>query len=331
MINSLSSRSLIAVATAALLSVSTMTSAAEFEPKNPECIAPASPGGGWDFICRSTAKHLYELGLIEQSMQVVNMSGGGGGVAYAHVTQKRDSDDNLIVAASNGTTSRLAQGAYPNASVDDVHFLATFGAEYGAIAVAKNSPYKTLKQLMDKVVADPRSVAWSGGSAVGGFDHIKPLMLAKAAGLDDARKLKYVAYAGGGEAMTGLLSDAVQVFSGDFSEVRGFVESGDIRILAILSPKRLTGYEQFPTALEQGYDVVGPNWRGIYVPKNASKESREFWSLAIEKMTRDPTFQQSLLDKGIEPFNNFGPDMEAFIKANVTKIRNISKEIGIIQ
>ena len=324
------SAGIVAALTTAALSFTSIASA-EFKPQNPECIAPSNPGGGWDFICRSTAKYLYDLDLIDQTMQVTNMSGGGGGVAYAHVTQKRDTDENLIVAASNGTTSRLAQGAYPNASADDVHFLATFGAEYGAIAVAANSPYKDLKQLMDQVVKDPRSVAWSGGSAVGGFDHIKPLMLAKAAGLEDARKVKYVAYAGGGEAMTGLLSDAVQVFSGDFSEVRGFVESGDIRILAILSPKRLTGYEQFPTAREQGYDVLGPNWRGVYVPKNASEESKQFWSTAIETLTRNPEFKQALLDKGIEPFNNFEEDMDAFIKQNIADIRNISKEIGIIK
>ena len=48
-----------------------------FEPENPECIAPAGPGGGWDFICRTTAKNLFQLGLIENAMQVANMSGGG--------------------------------------------------------------------------------------------------------------------------------------------------------------------------------------------------------------------------------------------------------------
>ena len=52
-----------------------------FQPENPLCIAPSNPGGGWDFICRTTAKNLFELGVIKDAMQVTNMSGGGGGVA----------------------------------------------------------------------------------------------------------------------------------------------------------------------------------------------------------------------------------------------------------
>ncbi|WP_417583285.1 Bug family tripartite tricarboxylate transporter substrate binding protein [Nitrincola sp.] len=282
-------KTLCALTLASIASFASVTGAyaAEFKPESPDCIAPAGAGGGWDFICRSTAKYLFDLGLIEDTMQVTNMSGGGGGVAYAYVSNERNEDNSLIVAASNGTTSRLAQDAYPGSTPDDVRWLATFGAEYGAIAVAKDSEYKDLKSLMDAVVADPRKVAWSGGSAVGGYDHIKPLMLAKAAGLQDARKLKYVAFPGGGEAMTALLSNAVQVFSGDFSEIRGFAESGDVRVLAVMSPERLSGYEQFPTAIEQGYDVIGPNWRGLYIPKGASEEAYEYWTNAVKKLTED--------------------------------------------
>lgn len=305
--------------------------AGDFKPENPECIAPSNPGGGWDFICRTSAKFLHDLKIIDGTMQVTNMSGGGGGVGFAHVSNERNTDNNLIVAASNGTTARLAQGAYPNAKADDVRFLATFGAEYGAIVVAAKSEIKDLKYLMDKVVSDPRSIAWSGGSSVGGYDHIKPLLLAKAAGVKDVTKLKYVAFSGGGEAMTALLSNSVQVLSTDFSEVRGFVESGDVRIIAVLAPKRLTGYDQFPTAIEQGYDVVGANWRGLYMPRGASQEAYNFWSGAIKKMTEDEGFRQSLLGAGIEPFNNFGADMDAFVKNNIAEITQISKEIGILK
>ncbi len=320
-----------AVAVIASFPAASLVSADDFMPENPECIAPSNPGGGWDFICRTTARYLQQLDIIDGSMQVTNMSGGGGGVGFAHVSNERNEDTALIVAASNGTTSRLAQGAYPGASADDVQFLATFGAEYGAIAVAADSPFEDLGDLMDAVVADPRSVAWSGGSAVGGYDHIKPLLLAQAAGLEDVRQLLYVAYDGGGEAMTALLSDSVQVLSSDFSEIRGFVESGDIRLLAVLAPERLTGHDQFPTAVEQGYDVVGANWRGLYMPAGAGEEAYEFWTNAIMEMTENEEFRQSLLDAGIEPFNNFGADMDAFIESNIAQITEISREIGIIE
>ncbi|MCB1343386.1 MAG: tripartite tricarboxylate transporter substrate binding protein [Pseudooceanicola sp.] len=305
--------------------------AQNFTPENPECIAPANPGGGWDFICRTTAKFLFDLKLIPGTMQVTNMTGGGGGVAFAHVTKERNEDNNVIVAASVSTSARLAQGIFEGATAADVHWLATFGAEYGVIAVAKDSPYTDLKSMMDAIKADPRSVAIAGGSSVGSYDHIKPMLLAKAAGVDDVRQLKYVAFSGGGEALTALLSGSVQAVSGDFSEIRGFYESGDVRIVAVLAPQRMKAFPDLPTAKEQGYDVIGANWRGLYMPQGASDEAKAFWSDAIRKMTESPEFQASLEAAAIEPFNNFGADMQAFIDSNIADVTSMSKEIGILK
>jgi putative tricarboxylic transport membrane protein len=305
--------------------------AQDFKPENPECIAPSNPGGGWDFICRTTAKYLFDLGLIDEAMQVANVTGGGGGVAFAYVTQERNEDNNLIVAASVSTTARIAQGIFEGATPEDVHWLATFGAEYGAIAVAADSPYQSLTEMMEAIKADPRSVSIAGGSSVGSYDHIKPMLLAQAAGVEDVTQLKYVAFSGGGEAITGMLSGAVDSLSGDFSEMRGFLESGDIRILAILGPERLKAFPDIPTAKEQGYDVVGANWRGLYMPKGASAEAKEFWKNAIMKMTEDEGFQKALEDATIEQFNNFGDDMQTFIAQNVKDITETSKQIGILK
>jgi len=302
-----------------------------FEPENPECIAPSNPGGGWDFICRTTARFLFDLGLIKDSMQVSNMSGGGGGVAFAHVTKERNDDNNLIVAASMSTSARIAQGIYEGATKEDVHWLATFGAEYGAIAVLADSEFQSLNDMMDAIMEDPRSVGIAGGSSVGSYDHIKPMLLAEAAGVEDVTQLKYVSFSGGGEAMTGLLSGSVEALSGDFSEMLGFLESGDIRIIAILAPERLKNYPDIPTAKEQGFDVVGANWRGLYMPAGASDEAKEFWKNAIMTMTEDEGFQQSLEAAAIEPFNNFGDDMDAFAAQKIENVRALSKKIGIIE
>lgn len=302
-----------------------------FEPQNAECIAPAAPGGGWDFICRTTAKLVRDLNLVPGTMQVTNMTGGGGGVAFAHVVGKRHDDANLVIAASNGTTTRLAQNAFSGATEDDVRWLATFGAEYGVVAVAANSEFTDLSSLVDKMKADPRSVSFAGGSAVGGYDHLKILKLAQVAGLPDVRQVKYVAFSGGGEAMTQILGGSVTAFSGDFSEVRGFVESGDMKILAVLAPERLAGFPDFPTAKEQGLDVVGANWRGLYVPKEMPQEAFDFWEAAIEKMVASEEFQKIRSDAGIEPLDLFGADADAYVHDNVAEIRALSKEIGIIK
>ncbi|WP_394199289.1 Bug family tripartite tricarboxylate transporter substrate binding protein [Litoreibacter albidus] len=305
--------------------------AQDFEPENPQCIAPSNPGGGWDFICRTTARFLFDLGVMDDTMQVTNMTGGGGGVAFAHVTKERNEDNNLIVAASMSTSARIAQGIFKGATKDDVHWLATFGAEYGAIAVAADSKYETLDQMMDAILEDPKSVGIAGGSSVGSYDHIKPMLLAQAAGMEDVTKVKYVAYSGGGEAMTGLLSGSVQAVSGDFSEMLGFVDSGDIRIIGILAPERLKNFPDIATAKEQGYDVIGANWRGLYMPKGASDDAKEFWKQAIMTMAESDDFKAALDAAAIEPFNNFGDDMDAFVQGTIDDVTKLSKEIGIIK
>ena len=77
-----------------------------------ECIAPANPGGGWDFTCRSIGKIMYDLKLVDEPIQVTSMAGGGGGLAYTHVVSERAEDGELIVAESSATATRLAQNAW---------------------------------------------------------------------------------------------------------------------------------------------------------------------------------------------------------------------------
>ena len=187
-------------------------------------------------------------------MQVTNLAGGGGGVAYAAVVNKRGDDNDLIVAASSATATRLAQGAYPGNTMDQVRWVGAIGADYGVIAVAAKSPIKDLKELMAQMKEKPSSIAVAGGSAVGGWDHLKVLIAANAAGISDVRKVKYIAFNGGGEAVTQLLAGSVQAFSGDISEAKGFVDSGDIRVVAVLSPERLEGeYAAFPDGKRAGH------------------------------------------------------------------------------
>ncbi|WP_417307871.1 Bug family tripartite tricarboxylate transporter substrate binding protein [Devosia sp.] len=303
-----------------------------FDPENPECIAPANPGGGWDFTCRQVGKSLQDEGLIPSTMQVVNLAGGGGGVAFAEVVNKRDDDNNLIVAASSATATRLAQGAYPGNNMDEVRWLASIGADYGVIAVAADSDINTLPELLDQIKADPTSVSIAGGSAVGGWDHLKVLIAAEAYGIDDVRSVKYIAFDGGGEAVTQLLAGSVQAFTGDISEAKGFVESGDIKVIAVLAPERLPGeFNAYPTAMEQGIDAVGANWRGFYAPGNMSDEAYDYWVTQIGTLYESDEWKTVMANNGLAPLDLRGAAFEEFVADSVASITEISKEIGIIQ
>lgn len=306
---------------------------AAFEPERTECIAPAAPGGGWDFTCRQVGKALQDLKLVPGTMQVTNLAGGGGGVAYAEVVSKRNTDNDLIVAASSATATRLATGAFPGNTMDQMRWIGAIGADYGVIAVAKDSPIQTLPELMDKIKADPSSVSVAGGSAVGGWDHLKVLIAAKAAGITDLRTIKYVPFDGGGEAVTQLLAGSVQAFTGDASEAKGFVESGDIRVIAVLAPERLAdgAFASFPTAKEQGIDAVGANWRGFYAPGGMSDEAYAYWVSAVKTVYDSPEWKQIMTDNGIAPLDLSGADFQAYVKQSIDDIQTMSKEIGLIK
>lgn len=326
-------RKLAAAGAATLFAAIAFTGQAfSFEPKQPECIAPANAGGGWDFTCRQVGKALYDLKIVPSPVQVTNLAGGGGGVAFADVVTKRNTDDNLIVAASSATTTRLAQGAFPGANQDQVRWIGTVGADYGVIAVSKDSPINTLPELFEKVKADPKSVSFAGGSAVGGWDHLKVLVAAKQAGIDDARAIKYVAFEGGGEAVTQLLGGHVQAFTGDISETKGFVDSGDLKVLAVLAEERLPGeFAGFPTAREQGIDAVGANWRGFYGPGGMSDEAYDFWVDAIKTTYESDEWKQIMATNGLMPLARFGDEFDAFIAKQVADTEALSREIGILQ
>lgn len=303
-----------------------------FEPGATECIAPAAPGGGWDFTCRQVGKTLQDLGLVPGTMQVTNLAGGGGGVAYAEVVAKRNADDNLIVAASSATATRLATGAFPGNTMDQMRWVGSVGADYGIIAVAKDSPVKSLTELMDMIKADPNSIAIAGGSAVGGWDHLKVLIAAKASGIDDMRSIKYVPFDGGGEAVTQLLAGSVQAFTGDASEAKGFVESGDIRVVAVLAPERMGGaFADFPTAKEQGIDAVGANWRGFYAPGGMSDDAYAYWVDAVHKVYASDEWKQVMEQNGLAPLDLSGAEFQAFVAQSISEIQTLSKEIGLIQ
>ncbi len=303
-----------------------------FEPENTECIAPANPGGGWDFTCRQVGKTLQDLSLIPGTMQVTNLAGGGGGVAYAEVANKRADDNDLIVAASSATATRLAQGAYPGNSMDQMRWIGAVGADYGIIAVAADSEIDTLPALFEQIKADPGSVSVAGGSAVGGWDHLKVLIAAQKAGIEDVRQIKYVAFDGGGEAVTQLLAGSVQAFTGDASEAKGFVDSGDIKVLAVLAPERLEGdFGQFPTAKEQGIDAIGANWRGFYAPGNMSDDAYAYWVDAISKVYASDEWKQVMAQNGLAPLNLSGDEFESFVGESVSNITELSKQIGLIK
>ncbi len=149
------------------------------EPKRPECIAPASPGGGFDLTCKLVQSALVQEKILSKPMRVTYMPGGVGAVAYNAVVAQRPADAGTLVAWSSGSLLNLAQGKFGRFDENAVKWLAAVGTSYGAIAVKSDSPYKTLDDLVAALKKDPSKVVIGSGGTVGSQDWMQTALIAK--------------------------------------------------------------------------------------------------------------------------------------------------------
>ncbi len=295
-----------------------------------ECIAPADPGGGWDFTCREVGRLLTQLELVDGNVQVTNMPGGVGAVAFANVAGKRADDADLLVATSTVGITQIAQGKYP-AGIDTMRWVGMLGADVGVIAVDSDSPYQTLDDLMAALKEDVTSVATAGSTGAGGWDHIRLMMLAQAAGIEDISAIRWVQFDGGSPAVTQMMGGQVGVVSTDLGEIKGFIESGDIRVLAVLADEPISAFPDLPTAVSQGYDVTGYNWRGFYTGGDVSDEDYAAWVERLQNLYDSDEWKEVATNSGLEPIWRGGDDFATYVAQQEEQMADISRQIGVIQ
>ena len=179
-------------------------SLAHAAPERPECIAPAQPGGGFDITCKLAQAAFTEAGVLESPLRVSYMPGGIGAVAYSTIVSQRPGEPGTIVAFSAGSLLNLAQGKFGAHDEDDVRWVASVGADYGAVVVPADSEYDSLTAMMEAIKADPGSVILGAGGTIGSQDWMKAALLAQQAKVDP-HKMRYVAFEGGGEPVTALM------------------------------------------------------------------------------------------------------------------------------
>ncbi|GGK01165.1 Bug family tripartite tricarboxylate transporter substrate binding protein [Pseudomonas matsuisoli] len=302
------------------------------EPRRPECIAPAAPGGGFDLTCKLAQSALVQEKLLSSPMRVTYMPGGIGAVAYNAVVAQRPAEVGTITAFSSGSLLNLAQGKFGRFDESAVKWLAAVGASYGAIAVRADSPYKSLDDLVAAIKQNPGGVVIGAGGTVGSQDWMQTAMVAKAGGIDP-KQMRYVAMEGGGELATALLGGHIQVASTDIADSVPHVEAGDMRILAVLADKRLPGktVSQIPTAKEQGYDVEWPVIRGFYVGPKVSDEAYAWWKAAFDKLLASEDFAKLREQRELYPYGMTGDELNAYVKEQVARYRTMAQEFGLTQ
>ena len=289
-------------------------------------------GGGWDGTARGTGEALTKAGMLK-SASFENMSGGGGGKALAYMINNKPANTVLVQSTPLVLRSITRHEGYVTGggsgvlSYKDVEPIAGVIGDYGAIAVAKNSPFKNFKDVVDAYKKNPKSVKMAGGSVRGSMDHLIGALAFQEAGANP-NDVIYVPYDAGGKALAGLLSGETQIISTGLGELMGARDQ--VRIIGITAPERVSDAPDAPTLKEQGYDVQFVNWRGFFGPPGMSNKDKK----AIAKMLGDvqKTPEWEAVRARNAWVNIYNPDKKfvKFLKTQTKEMTALMKKLGVI-
>ena len=261
-------------------------------------------------------------------MEVFNVPGAGGTIGLAQLVSQNSGDPYTIMMMGRVIVGSILTNDAP-VTLAETTPLARLTAEYEIVVVPKDSPYQTMQDLVAAFQADPRSIAWAGGSA-GGTDHILVGQIAKAVGVAPDG-INYIAYSGGGEAAAAILSGQVAAGVSGIGEWSDFIASGEMRALAVSSADPLEVTPGVPTLTESGVDVVLLNWRGLVGPPNLSDEDKAWLIAALTAVNASEQWQEVLATNGWDDVFLSGDEFGAYLAEEDTTISAVLKEIGLVQ
>jgi putative tricarboxylic transport membrane protein len=308
------------------LFAATLCAASTAATAGAECVVPSKPGGAMDLTCK-----LAQKALPDRQLKLAYLPGGIGAVAWHTLVSQRRAEPDTLVAFSGGSLLNLAEGKFGKASAADVRWVAALGVDYGMIAVRADAPWHSLRELLDAIRRDPQQVLVGVSGTIGSQDWMKMALLARHAGIE-SRRLRFVALEGGGEAFTAMNANYVQVISGDASEARLYADRGKVRVLAVLSERRLPGVlAAVPTAREQGYDVVWPVIRGLWMGPDVPDADYRRWVDAFARVQQTPGFAQLRADSGLYPFSLTGDALTRWVTQAINDYNRQAREFNLVR
>lgn len=268
---------------------------AAYPEKAIEMVVAGSAGGGLDSTGRALDAALRDAKLFPESFVIKNVGGAGGNVARTQVHQKKG-DGHVLYVESNRIYVNRIVGTSP-LTHKDVTPIGRLITEYVAWVVKADSPYKSAKEILDKLKQNPESVVFGVGT-VPSNDQMNILRPALAYGADP-KKIKVVSFKSGGDLMVQLLGGHVPVISTGLSEAIEQVKAGKARVLAVSAPKPLPGdLAKVPTWRSMGIDVAILHWRGVFAPPGISKDVVAYWDKTLGQMVKTDAWKKQLEKHG---------------------------------
>ena len=287
-------------------------------------MVPNTPGGGYDTTARAAAQVMDEIEVTD-SVEVFNLAGAGGTVGLSRTVSEEGNGKLLMMMGLGVVGAQYTNGS--EATLDQTTPIAKLIEESGAIVVAKDSPYQTIEDLVEAWKADPQAMAVGGGSSPGGPDHLLPMQLAQAVGIDPTQ-VNFISYDGGGDLLPAILGGKIAFAASGFGEFLDQVEAGEVRVLAISGAERVEAVDA-PTLMESGIDLEFTNWRGIVAPPGISDEDKKALTDAVAAMHESPEWDEVLTKNGWTDAYLTEDEFGTFLSEQTTAVEDVLTELGL--
>jgi tripartite-type tricarboxylate transporter receptor subunit TctC len=312
-------------AIALLIAPACVPALGETYPSRPvRVMVPASAGGVTDLIARITADYLFAR--TNQRFVVENRTGAGGNLATEAVARAVPDGYTLgLLATGNLVINPYIYRRMPFDAKTDLVPVAAIAEAPQVIAINKDVPAATLQDLIAIARAKPESLKYAS-AGLGSTMHLAGDRFARLAGV----KLVHVPYRGASPAVTDVIAGFVQVISVSAGPIVAFVRSGQLRVLAAASPRRLKHFPDVPTSAEAGlpgYEMT--TWFGLVAPRNTPDEIVQRLNGFIRDMLADPGAGKRLEDAFLDRMPMTQAEFAAFVAAEFPKWEKVVRDSGL--
>lgn len=294
-------------------------SAQEVYPSRPiEMIVPWGPGGGSDQTGRKIAKLLENE--LKVSLPVVNVPGATGNTGILKLIAGRSDGYALAVLAADTLYANQISGSQ-KWTLNDLTPIAVMIQQPSGFYVAEGSRFKTWSDVESEAKTKGLKVAISGFGSPDdvtiGFFNSKGL------------KLQPVPFANPGERYTSLIGGHTDLMYSPLGNVRGMVDSKQMRPIIVLSERRIPEFKDVPTSKELGYDVTLPQFRAIVVKAGTDPQRVKAISDALARVYADKEYTE-FLKSALASEDSYVPakDATAFMQGEFEAVRKVLSATG---
>lgn len=263
---------------------------AAFPDRNVLLVVAGNPGGGLDLTARALEQTMLETRLYPTGFVLKHMGGAGGNLAKSYVHQRSGDPYTLYVESNRIYVNKLVGTTHLDHH--DLTPIARLITEYLVWVVRADSPFKSAKEVLDKLKASPGSVVFGVGTLPSN-DQMNILRPALAYGIDP-KQVKIVIFKSGGDLMIQLLGGHVPVISTGLSEAIEQVKAGRARVLTVSGSKPLEELPGVPTWRSLGINVEILHWRGLFAPPKTPASAVKYWDQTLAKMVNTDSWKKAL-------------------------------------